>query len=263
MWENLEQRIHNLRLNIKLKQAEIEPLKQECAELEKQLSGFEARYNRIVKPIADQVDAVKKAIEQLKNLQLEQMMGMGESVDDYWRNAKRQRPKDPTLPSLDDDIFESASRPNEDRDSKLKRLYRSLARRFHPDLAPDAKDRERRNRIMAQINAAYQEGDLDLLESLDEATPQDKQLVVDEFVPMAVVMLQRLQREYDELGDKLLEWQKRRHQLKYGHIMELKLQEALIGRTGNNNFLKSIAADLQQQYWIYIKELDELRRNMQ
>ena len=261
MWENLEQRIHNVRLNIKLKQAEIEPLKQECAELQKQISGFEARYNRIVKPIADQVDAVKKAIEQLKNLQLEQMMGMGESVDEYWRKSKR--PKDPTLPSLDEnEIFESASKPNEDRDSKLKRLYRSLARRFHPDLAPDEKDRERRNRIMAQINNAYQEGDLDLLESLDEATPQDKQLVVDEFVPMAVVMLQRLQREYDELCDKVLEWQKRRHELKYGHIMELKLQEALVGRKGNNDFLKSIATDLQQQFWIYVKELDELRRNM-
>lgn len=261
MWDNLEQRIHNLRANIKAKEAEIDPLKQECARIQKELSGFEARYDRFVKPIADQLNAVKLALENLKNLQLEQMMGMGESVEERWRNANRSgRFETPSLDELQE--MESASRPNEDRYSKMKRLYRSLARRFHPDLAPDEKDRDRRNRIMSQINKAYQEGDMEMLESLEEATPHDKQLVVDEFVPMAVMMLRKLQKEYDELGDKVLEWQKRRHELKYGYIMELKLQEALIGRTPDNRFLKSIAEDLQAQYWKYVKELDELKNNM-
>jgi hypothetical protein len=114
---------------------------------------------------------------------------------------------------------------------------------------------------MSQINSAYQEGDLEMLESLDDATPHDKKLIVDEFVPMAVVLLRRLQKEYDELNDQILEWQKRRHHLRYGHLMELRLQEALVGRQGER-FLKGVAADLQQQYWVHVKELDELKRNM-
>ncbi|MDQ7025917.1 MAG: hypothetical protein Q9P01_07735 [Anaerolineae bacterium] len=44
--------------------------------------------------------------------------------------------------------------------------------------------------------------------------------------------------------------------------MELKLQEALIGRRPDNRFLKSIAEDLQAQYWKYVKELDELKNSM-
>jgi hypothetical protein len=263
MWDNLEQRIHHLRAQISEKEAEIAPLQAECTRLQKELSGFEARYNRYVKPLADQVQAVKKAIEELKNLQLEQMMGMGESVEERWRNPTPKRAGRFKTPSLEElQTFESASKPDEDRDSKLKHLYRSLARRFHPDLAPNETDRDRRNRIMAQINKAYQEGDMEMLESLEEATPDDKQLVVDEFVPMAVMLLRKLQKEYDGLEDRVLEWQRKRHDLKYGYIMELKLQEALIGRTPDNSFLKGIAADLQTKYWSYVKELDELKRSM-
>jgi DnaJ-domain-containing protein 1 len=263
MWDNLEQRIHNLRLRVIEKEAEIAPLREECARLQKELSGFEARYNRFVKPIADQLNAVKKAIEDLKNLQLEQMMGMGKSVDEHWRNPTSKRSRRVETPPLEElQMLDSASKPNEDRDSKLKRLYRSLARRFHPDLAPDEKDRDRRNRVMAQINKAYQEGDMEMLESLDEATPDDKRLVVDEFVPMAVMLMRKLQKEYDGLCEQVVEWQRRRHELKYGYIMELKLQEALIGRSPDNSFLKSIAADLQTKYWEYVKELDELKRSM-
>lgn len=46
---------------------------------------------------------------------------------------------------------------------EAKKLYRDLARRFHPDLIQDTKKREERRVVMAQINQAYQENQLDLL----------------------------------------------------------------------------------------------------
>lgn len=49
---------------------------------------------------------------------------------------------------------------------QLKRLFRQLARRFHPDMARDEADRAYRTGIMMAINVAYANGDLDRLQEL-------------------------------------------------------------------------------------------------
>jgi hypothetical protein len=55
-----------------------------------------------------------------------------------------------------------------------KRLFRELARRFHPDLAATAFERSYRTTIMAAINNAYAEGDSEALYDLaGELTPEE------------------------------------------------------------------------------------------
>jgi len=55
-----------------------------------------------------------------------------------------------------------------------KKLFRELARRFHPDLAASAFERSYRTTIMAAINNAYSEGDSEALYDLaGELTPQE------------------------------------------------------------------------------------------
>ena len=41
---------------------------------------------------------------------------------------------------------------------ELKKLYRDIARRIHPDLTTDDKERVRRNRVMVDANRAYEDG---------------------------------------------------------------------------------------------------------
>ncbi len=47
--------------------------------------------------------------------------------------------------------------------AELKSLYRELAKRVHPDLAIDEADRKQRERLMAEANRAYQNGDAEAL----------------------------------------------------------------------------------------------------
>ncbi|CAM5312886.1 hypothetical protein SXANM310S_04618 [Streptomyces xanthochromogenes] len=55
-------------------------------------------------------------------------------------------------------------RPSEE----VRRLYRELARKAHPDLAQEEKERERRDEFIARVNAAYGRGDEALLRELAE-----------------------------------------------------------------------------------------------
>ncbi|GAA0294766.1 hypothetical protein GCM10010302_36800 [Streptomyces polychromogenes] len=55
-------------------------------------------------------------------------------------------------------------RPTEE----VRRLYRELVRRAHPDLAQDEAERERRDAFIARVNAAYGRGEEQLLRELAE-----------------------------------------------------------------------------------------------
>jgi hypothetical protein len=55
-------------------------------------------------------------------------------------------------------------------EQKMRELFRNLAKRFHPDLVNDPKEKSRRQSIMARINAAYTARDLLALESLARHT---------------------------------------------------------------------------------------------
>lgn len=43
--------------------------------------------------------------------------------------------------------------------AKMKRLYRDVAKRIHPDLTSDREDRAKRQKLMAEANRAYEQGD--------------------------------------------------------------------------------------------------------
>jgi hypothetical protein len=72
--------------------------------------------------------------------------------------------------AADEDIYAGAEPLEFADDQQLKRLYRRLARRYHPDLAADESEQQYRTDKMAALNEAYASGSLVEMIVLDEAT---------------------------------------------------------------------------------------------
>lgn len=51
---------------------------------------------------------------------------------------------------------------------KVRSLWKKLVHKFHPDLSSDILDRQRRDKIMKQINQAYNANDLEALKDIDQ-----------------------------------------------------------------------------------------------
>ena len=66
---------------------------------------------------------------------------------------------------------EQAVQLGENDEAELRRTYRELARRNHPDLVQDETERERREQRMVRINTAYRERDLAALRNLLTLSP--------------------------------------------------------------------------------------------
>lgn len=118
--------------------ARVNPLVNRLEGLEKEIKGFLRQLHRVVPEDIDE-DWGEWSVDE------EGAAGGGEFR--YWQKAAPA-----AASSLDDD-----------QQDELKRMYRQLARRFHPDLGVDAADRAYRTQLMMAINAAYAAGDMDKL----------------------------------------------------------------------------------------------------
>ncbi len=156
-----KQRLRDLEL-------EIEAARFELNKAEAALAAEQAAVNRFRMharlKIGDQVDDVLSLRSQKQSLLTQLRMAEIEEDDPTWeaRNAE--------FPEFDipDDTPEHIILPTDvPRDKAAeKRLFRQLAKRFHPDLAEGMLAREYATTMMASVNDAYQKGDVTTLRNL-------------------------------------------------------------------------------------------------
>jgi chromosome segregation ATPase len=130
------------------------------AQLADELAGvnaFEFEFEARVGHLWDRLDDLEAEIERYKDRI--QMMRKGYlSVERQYRRAWQAPP--PSAPTPPAEPLSPAS------EAQLKRLYRQLARRYHPDLATDDADRAYRTEKMAAVNDAYAARSMTELETL-------------------------------------------------------------------------------------------------
>ncbi|NIM95172.1 MAG: hypothetical protein GTO18_15860 [Anaerolineales bacterium] len=103
-------------------------------------------------------DARRSAARKAQWGQRSESDDMHEDVVDQFQRKWRQNNPGPLPPKQKSIDEESAE--------ELKGTFRMLAKRFHPDLAKDSQEREWREQVMAEVNEAYNSGDLATLESI-------------------------------------------------------------------------------------------------
>lgn len=137
----------------------------------------------------------------------------------------------------------------------LKKLYREVAKRIHPDLATHEAERQHRLNLMIQANRAYEEGNTALLEAL---------LQDGEFYPEAVqgedieAQVLRVQRKIKQVRLRLTAIATEIQALKQSPLAQIREQVA-IAHTQGRNFLSEMAFQLDEERTILLQHLTELK----
>jgi hypothetical protein len=158
------------------KQSELGELQSRLAELELQLltlrlelGEFENLYHKKVGPLYAELDEVEAQIA-------EQLAKREPLNDKAAETASYARSKADESRRVVDEVLTLP--PPITRSQTLKDLYRTVAKRLHPDLARDETDRVIHERLMTEANLAYEKGDEAKLREILEEYDSNPDLVV-------------------------------------------------------------------------------------
>lgn len=128
----------------------------DLADLRAELKSFEGRYLREVGVLYAELDEWEAKIADL-----EAKLNPSQRAEQCAQDARNRADE-----SHEAAHGEASKSKDFNPSPALKNLFREAARRIHPDFAKDDADRERRTRLMAQANDAYDRGDGDALQRI-------------------------------------------------------------------------------------------------
>jgi hypothetical protein len=89
----------------------------------------------------------------------------------------------------------------------IKKLWKRLIAKFHPDLVQDPQEKKKRDAIMKRINIAYQEGDYDQLAKIEKDNLDHTETTVTNLEEILVQLIADIERQKEEFSSlKQSEW---------------------------------------------------------
>lgn len=143
------QALHKRREELAQLNAALAEVESQASKLRGEMSVFEGRYLKIVGTRYDELARIEKEIAKIQGLDFD------EDSETYDGDSL-----------ADDEVGCGQNRFHSD---KLKKLYREVARKLHPDLVSCPQEREHRHQLMVEVNRAYESGAEDRLQELLEA----------------------------------------------------------------------------------------------
>ncbi len=153
-----EEELARKREELALLQTELADRELFLANLRAELTAFEGRYLREVGVLYAELDDWNAKIAELA------------AKDDGTEQARTAAAEARAQADESDSAVhgEAAKAQEFIPSAELKSQFREVAKRVHPDLATDEADRQRRDQLMSEANAAYQRGDAEALRRILE-----------------------------------------------------------------------------------------------
>ena len=147
-----EQELERKQAELRKLESELTDRELELANLRGELVAFERRYIREVGHLYAQLDDLEAQIADAEFRRKPNDDSARKTADSARTRARESaQAVDDVGPDTADRRFEPTER--------LRKLYREAAKRLHPDLTTDPKEKARRQKVMAEINKAYEECD--------------------------------------------------------------------------------------------------------
>lgn len=145
-------------LELEKKQAELAILEVMLAQrelelvtLQAELRGFEGLYLRVVGPCYAELDEIEAEIAEAQAT-FHPTDSQAQEAATHARAQAQDTAR--TVGAAEERTTAERFKPSD----SLRKLYREVAKRIHPDLATDHTERARRQSLMAEANRAYEEG---------------------------------------------------------------------------------------------------------
>lgn len=256
--------LERLQATVAQQEAEVYRLEAEIAEIQQEIDAFQPEYDQRVAPLQARVDAARAALNDLESLKVQRRRGVDVSLDAF-DELQETDYGFASAPMSAREREEPEDTPHK-QDDDLKTTYRRLARRYHPDLANDEDERAHRTELMAMINRAYAENDMDTLRTLetdgtpgspgDDGTPDGGARV-----PLETLRVRELQQRSADLAMAIQDLRYERDELLRSPMMDLKIQVKLAWREGRD-LLAEMADDLRREYRTLQDRIRTLRHEL-
>ena len=206
------------------KKAELAVLETELAEKELHLATFQAELNAFEKEYMRIIGVRYIELDRIE-AQIEEYLALLESTHDF--------------------------KPS----PELKKLYREVAKKIHPDLATDDEERQRRQDLMAEANIAYENGDIEKLRSILQEWENSPETVMGEGIIFELV---RIIRQIAQSRERLKAIQLEITALEQTELFQLKTKITEAEKVGQD-LLSDMASELDKQINIAIERLKKLK----
>jgi hypothetical protein len=254
-----------LRANLAVRQERIAQLELDLLNSQTELAAFNAEIEQRLGSLQRRLEAVEVELaEARRRASRRAIWGERASSPDVPEDVVAQyqriwgwgRDSSPSPPPA-----APAQAPPAPGEAELRTLYRALAKRFHPDLAPDLTEKPWREQMMVRVNNAYRAQDLAALQRLAGESPQPKSPPAPGTPPAPKTreqVLADMQVEIDRLDELAVKLEQQLDELAKSPAVQLKL-EALWARRAGGDLLANMRQQLQTEIKRAEKELASLR----
>jgi DNA repair exonuclease SbcCD ATPase subunit len=212
---------------------------------------FESRVGHLIDALASLEEEVAEYLRRIQNLRDERVFGQGyRSVDEQYRRTWYVPPK--SAPEPPPKPLPPAT------EEQIKKLYRRLARRFHPDLAHDDVDRAYRTDKMKAINDAYAARSMVELVALANEMDEESHRITPLSGQTDAEMVKALEDELARCQRRLQEIETELRNLHNRPSVELSLEVKFADRQGRD-MLAEMTAELERKIGRKTAERDMIR----